>query len=137
MNEFKNVISEAQAENDARDRKQKQQSAEQLEILKKRSDEIRSWEKEVFYPLVNDADDALKDIKGRIQCVNTQSGLYSITLQAGGKGQAFILNVARDGTLNVVTHGGYGANELGKISNPETTKQLKELLVEAVRKAAS
>jgi hypothetical protein len=82
-------------------------------------------------------DEALKEIGGRTQSVNAQTGVYNVTVQARGNGQTIIFKISHDGTLGTVTYGGYGGDELGKISDSETTKRFRDLLVGAVKKAAS
>ncbi|WMT71138.1 hypothetical protein [Bradyrhizobium sp. Ash2021] len=137
MNEFKKAISETQAEKDAKEKNKEQHATERQEQLQKWTADVRSWEKQVYYPILKDTDEALKDIGGQTQSMNAQPGVYNVTVQARGNGQTIIFKIALDGTLGTVTHGGYGGNELGKISDPDTTARFKELLVGAVKKAAS
>jgi hypothetical protein len=137
MNDFKKAISEAQAEKESKEKKKEQEATEHKAQLEKWIAEVRSWEKEVYYPILKDVDAAIKDIGGWTQSVDTQTGVYNVTVQARGKGQKIILRIARDGTLGTVTDGGHGGDELGKISDSGTTKRFRDLLVGAVKKAAS
>jgi len=137
MNDFKKAISEAQAEKESKAKKKVQEATEHEVQLERWIAEVQSWQKEVYYPALKEVDAAIKDIGGWTQSVETQTGVYNLTLQAHGKGQRIVLRVARDGTLSTVTDGGYGGIELGKISDSGTTKRFRDLLVGAVRKVAS
>jgi len=137
MNDFKKAVSDAQAQKAEAERNKERITAEQKEKLQKWLADVLAWEKAVYNPTLKDAEDALKDIGGVVRGLSTQQGTYDLTIQARGKAQRTLFKIERDGTLNIVTHGGLGAAELDNIVQPSTARRFKDELIQMVKAVAS